>query len=275
VAQGARGGALTDGRPSEVSADAVARWDRNAAFWDEQMGGDGNDFHLTLIRPAVERLLGDVGGRHVLEIACGNGLFARRLVALGAGVLATDGSSQMLARAGGHDSTGIEYRLLDASDPAQLAALPDAGFDAAVCNMALMDMAATEPLAEALPRLLRPGGRFVFSITHPCFNTSGVRMVRELEFDGGDAVERAGVVVTRYATPAVEEGIAIDGQPSKQLYFDRPLHQLLEPFFAAGMVLDGIEEPSFPPGARSASMKWEMLPEIPPVLVCRLRPLSR
>jgi hypothetical protein len=141
--------------------------------------------------------------------------------------------------------------------------------------MALMDMAATEPLAEALPRLLRPGGRFVFSITHPCFNTSGVRLVRELEVVDGDPVERAGVTVTRYATAAVEEGIAIDGQPSKQLYFDRPLHLLLEPFFAAGMVLDGVEEPSFPPGARSASMKWEMLPEIPPVLVCRLRPLSR
>jgi SAM-dependent methyltransferase len=238
------------------------------------MGGDGNDFHLTLIRPAAERLLGDMAGARVLEIACGNGLFARRLVALGATVLATDGSEEMVRRAAARDSAGIEYRLLDASDPAQLAALPEAAFDAAVCNMALMDMAATEPLAGALPRVLRPGGRFVFSITHPCFNTSGVRLVRELEVVDGDPVERAGVVVTRYATPVVEEGIAIDGQPSKQLYFDRPLHQLLEPFLAAGMVLDGIEEPAFQPGARSASIKWEMLPEIPPVLVCRLRPLS-
>lgn len=239
------------------------------------MGGDGNDFHLTLVRPAVERLLGDLGGVHVLEVACGNGLFARRLVALGATVVATDGSSPMLDRARAHDSTGIEYRLLDASDPAHFAALPDGGFGAAVCNMALMDMAAIEPLAAALPRLLRPGGRFVFSITHPCFNTSGVRMARELEVVDGDPVERAGVTITRYATAVVEEGIAIDGQPSKQLYFDRPLHQLLEPFFAAGMVLDGIEEPSFPPGGRTATMRWEMFPEIPPVLVCRLRPLSR
>ena len=275
MAQGARGGALTDGGPSQVSADAVARWDRNAAFWDEQMGGEGNDFHRTLIRPAAERLLGDVSGAHVLEVACGNGLFARRLVARGATVLATDGSAEMLRFARGHDTTGIEYRLLDASDPAQFASLPDAAFDAAVCNMALMDMAATEPLACALPRLLRPGGRFVFSITHPCFNTSNVRLVRELEVVGGEPVERAGVVVTRYATPVVEEGIAIDGQPSTQLYFDRPLHQLLEPFLSAGMVLDGIEEPAFPPGARHASIKWEMLPEIPPVLLCRLRPLSR
>lgn len=239
------------------------------------MGGDGNDFHLTLIRPAVERLLGDMAGARVLEIACGNGLFARRLVALGATVLATDGSPEMLSRARDRDSAGIEYRLLDASDPGHFSALTEACFDAVVCNMALMDMAATEPFAAALPRLLRPGGRFVFSITHPCFNTSNVRLMRELEVVDGDPVERAGVVVTRYVTPVVEEGIAIDGQPAKQLYFDRPLHGLLAPFLAAGMVLDGIEEPAFSPGTRSASMKWEMLPEIPPVLVCRLRPVSR
>ncbi len=274
MAQGARGGALTDGDPSGVSADAVARWDRNAAFWDEQMGSEGNDFHLTVVRPAVERLLGDMAGAEVLEIACGNGLFARRLAALGARVCATDGSAEMLGRARVHDAAGIEYRLLDASDPAQLAALPGPGFDAVVCNMALMDMAAIEPLAAALPRLLRAGGRFVFSITHPCFNTTNVRMVRELEVVDGDPVERAGVTITRYTTAVVEEGIAIDGQPSKQLYFDRPLHLLLAPFFSAGMVLDGLEEPAFPPGGRSASIRWEMLPEIPPVLACRLRPAA-
>jgi SAM-dependent methyltransferase len=273
VAQGARGGALTDAG-ADLSADAVSRWDRNAAFWDEQMGPDGHGFHLTLIRPAVERLLGDVTGARVLEIACGNGLFARRLVALGATVLATDGSSEMVARARGHDSTGIEYRVLDAADPSQLEELPASGVDAVVCNMALMDMAAIEPLAAALPRILRAGGRFVFSITHPCFNTSGVRLVRELEDAGGELIERAGVVITRYATAGVNEGVAIDGQPSKQLYFDRPMHALLGPFLAAGMVLDGMEEPAFPPGGQSVAIRWEMLPEIPPVLVCRLRSLS-
>jgi SAM-dependent methyltransferase len=273
VAQGAGGGALSDTPPAGLSADAVARWGRNAAFWDEAMGSDGNDFHLTLVRPAVERLLGDVSGATVLEIACGNGLFARRLVALGAAVLATDGSPEMLARA--HDAEGIEYRLLDAADAAALGAMPESGFDAVVCNMALMDMAAVEPLAAALPRLLRPGGRFVFSITHPCFNTTGARLMRELEIVAGEPVERAGVVVTRYATPVVEEGTAIDGQPFKQLYFDRPLHALLAPFLSAGMVVDGIEEPAFAPGGRKVSIRWEMLPEIPPVLVCRLRPVSR
>jgi hypothetical protein len=37
-----------------------------------------------------------------------------------------------------HDSAGIEYRELDVADPAQFDSLPESGFDAVVCNMALM-----------------------------------------------------------------------------------------------------------------------------------------
>lgn len=257
-----------------VQDDAVQRWDRNAAFWDDQMGADGNRFHLTLTRPAVERLLGDVAGQRVLEIACGNGLFARRLADRGADVVATDGAPGMIERARARSSAPIDYRCVDAAEPAQLAALGRDAFDAVICNMALMDMAEIDPLAAALPALLRRPGRFVFSITHPCFNTTGMRMTHELEFDGAQRIERAGVVVTRYSTPAVEEGIAIEGQPYTQLYFDRPLHALLEPFFSAGLVLDGIEEPAFPPREQAGELSWEALPEIPPVMCCRLVPAT-
>jgi hypothetical protein len=39
--------------------------------------------------------------------------------------------------------------------------------------MALMDVEDIEPLAAALPTLLRPRGGFVFSVMHPCFNVPG------------------------------------------------------------------------------------------------------
>jgi hypothetical protein len=128
----------------------------------------------------------------------------------------------MLERAREHPSDGIEYRLLDAAQPDQLAALSTDGFDAVVCKMALMDMADVGPLAGALRGLLLASGRFVFSTCHPCFNTLNVRFVHEVEEPGGEPVERRGVQITRYVTPAVGEGTAIVGQPVKQLYFDRP-----------------------------------------------------
>lgn len=249
-------------------------WDVNAAFWDAQMGDAGNDFHLRLVRPAVERLLGEVAGRRVLDVACGNGLFARRLAELGARVTATDVSEPMLEHArrrGSGQAASIEYRACDATDAEALRALGEGIFDAVVCNMALMDIAEIVPLASALPRLLTPGGRFVFSSTHPCFNRLGLRFMSEAAYDAGEPVSRRGVLITRYLTPETGEGVAIDGQPVNHLYHDRPLSALLRPFLGAGLALDALEEPAFPAADEEAGLGWAALPEIPPVLVARLR----
>lgn len=247
-------------------------WDTNAAFWDERMGDEGNDWHLTLVRPAVERLLGPVAGLRVLDVACGNGLFARRLAKLEANVVATDASRRMLdhARQRTPDGHRIDYRRLDVTDAAALFELGEHTFDAAVCNMALMDISDIVPLAGALPRLLRPGAPFVFSTTHPCFNRLGVRLVAEREEVSGEVVDRTGVLVTRYLTHETGEGVAIAGQPANQLYHERPLSELLGTFFRAGLVLDGIEEPAFRDDG-TGRPDWGALPEIPPVLAGRLR----
>jgi ubiquinone/menaquinone biosynthesis C-methylase UbiE len=73
-------------------------WNQNAEFWDERMG-EGNQFQRILIGPATERLLKLRPGELVLEIACGNGVFARRLAQLGAQVMATDFSENLLEQA--------------------------------------------------------------------------------------------------------------------------------------------------------------------------------
>ena len=77
-------------------------------------------------------------------------------------------------------------------------------------------------------------------------------------------------------TPFSAKGIGIVGQPVPQTYFHRPLHALLEPFLRNGLVLDGLEETAFtdPSNARGP-LSWDHYPEIPPVLVVRLRPALR
>ena len=76
---------------------------------------------------------------------------------------------------------GVELDLheVDATGEEALVALGEGQFDAVVSNMALMDMAEVEPLMRVATRLLRPGGRFVFSISHPVFNSGHWQWVHE------------------------------------------------------------------------------------------------
>jgi 2-polyprenyl-3-methyl-5-hydroxy-6-metoxy-1,4-benzoquinol methylase len=261
---------------ARANEETRAAWDENAAFWDERMG-EGNDFVELLTWPPTVRLLGLEAGERVLDVACGNGLTSRRLAAMGANVVGFDFSAEMIAHANRRTAGGmgsIEYHVLDATDEAALVALGEGRFDAAICHMALFDMAEIDPLLRALARLLRPGGRFVFSVTHPCFNNSYTTHAAELEDREGEIVTTYSVKTSRYMTPSVRHGLAIIGQPRPQLYFDRPLHVLFGAAFEAGFVLDGLEERAFPPDHAPARnpLSWSgSFSEIPPVLVARMR----
>jgi 2-polyprenyl-3-methyl-5-hydroxy-6-metoxy-1,4-benzoquinol methylase len=251
-------------------------WNENAAFWDERMG-EGNDFVEVLVWPATERLLELQAGERVLDIACGNGLTSRRLAAMGATVVAFDFSEEMIGHARQRTTEWddrIAYHVLDATDRTALLALGEGQFDAALCQMALFDMAEIEPLLGVLPRLLRPGGRFVFSVIHPCFNSAKVVQVAEQEDRDGEIVTSYAVKVSGYMTPKVSHGAAIAGQPRAQLYFHRPLQVLLGTGLQAGFVIDGLEERAFPadhPTGRNPLAWGGNFSEIPPVAVVRMR----
>jgi 2-polyprenyl-3-methyl-5-hydroxy-6-metoxy-1,4-benzoquinol methylase len=253
---------------------AQRAWNTNARFWDERMA-DGNDFFNVLIWPAVENLLRPTAREHILDIACGNGMTSRRLAQAGASVSAFDFSDEMisLARKRNNDLR-IEYRVADATDDRALHELGVGRFDGALCNMALMDLADIAPLMRALARLLRPEGRFVFSVMHPCFNNPSTVQMGEAEDRAGNFVSTYSVKVSRYLTPYSQAGLAMHGQPTPHPYFHRPLGALLGPGFEAGLVLDALEERAFPPENTDGTtpLSWNgRFSEIPPVMVGRMK----
>ena len=253
-------------------------WNRNSAYWDNRMG-EGNDFVDVLCWPVIEEMLAVQPGQLVLDIACGNGLTSRRLGRLGARVVAFDVAEEMIrfAKERSSDDDGdIRYHVLDASEGESIAKICEEKVDAALSNMALFDMAEIEPLFRTLFSLLKPGGCFVFSMMHPCFNQAHSALYCEREEVEGEEVNTYGVRVSGYMTPTMHKGRALAGQPLPQPYFHRPLYTLLSIGLKAGFVLNGIEERAFPashpPGRRDVS--WgPNFSEIPPVIIFRmLRP---
>ena len=262
--------------PGDANEETRQAWDANAAFWDEKMG-EGNDFVNLLEWPAMLRLLDPRPGQRMLDIATGNGLTARRLAALGSQVSAFDFSKELIkfAQARTAPDLRITYHILDATDESALLSTlgVSAPFDAALCNMALFDMADIEPIFHILPSLLKPGGGFVFSLTHPAFNnTSSVHVAEEMDAEG-QIISVYSLKVSRYMTPYQAHGAALRGQPRPQVYFERPLQYYFNLGFRNGFVLDGFEECAFPAGhPQTNPLSWGgNFSEIPPVLVARLR----
>ena len=256
-----------------MNDESVQIWDRNADYWDQRMG-EGNDFHKLLIEPTQIRLLELQGGEMVLDVACGNGQFARKMADLGANIVAVDASEKMLQKAKARSTDyadRIEYRVVDCTDTAQLASLGERQFDRITCTMALMDICEIRPLASMVARLLKPGGHFLFSVLHPCFNSGLSRQVMERHDLGGDLVEEYFVRVCDYADPRTDKGVAMPGQPLPQYYFHRSLTILLNSFFAEGLVLDGLKEPTFGANANETKLFDMVYQKIPPALVARLR----
>jgi len=256
--------------------DEVRRiWDHNAEWWDDRIG-DGNAYQLELIEPAQERLAPIEPGMTILDVACGAGRFARRMAERGAHVVAFDFSERFIERAKQRTPaalTNIEYHVADATDEARLLAFGPGRFDGAVATMALMDIADIGPLFRALAKLLKPGGWFVFSVLHPCFQGAGRRLFIETDDDGeGRIAFRSGVAIMQYLTPRAHLGEGIMGQPEPHYYFTRPLSVLFAAGFDNGFVLDALVEPAFEPGRGDGrSVTSKNMPEIPVILVARMR----
>jgi SAM-dependent methyltransferase len=161
--------------PAETSAANRGWWDRNADEYQSDHGeflGDADfvwgpegldEERAALLGPAAA-----LAGRRVLEIGCGAAQCSRWLAARGALPVAVDLSYRQLqhARRIDGDGSGPGPALLQAD----ACALPFAGgsFDLACSAYGGVPFVAdSAAVMREVARVLRPGGRWVFSVTHP------------------------------------------------------------------------------------------------------------
>jgi len=124
----------------------------------------------SLEKPIILELLGDVSGKQILDLGCGDALFGRELLLAGAqSYLGVEVSRQMvqLAQKNLQDVAGevVHQSMEDWNYPA-------ASFDLVISRLALHYVADLEEQFGQVNRTLKENGRFIFSIVHPVITSS-------------------------------------------------------------------------------------------------------
>jgi 2-polyprenyl-3-methyl-5-hydroxy-6-metoxy-1,4-benzoquinol methylase len=135
---------------------------------------DGDFSKRHLVNPVLLRMLGEVAGQRVLDVGCGNGYFSRMLARRGAKVTGVEPAGTMFEFAAHREKAeplGIRYRQADICELDGRRPAVDLGepFDAVVASMVLPAVPDWTRAMRACIQQLRPGGRFIFSVNHPCF----------------------------------------------------------------------------------------------------------
>lgn len=150
--------------------DLSRKWDEASESWADFVR-EGKDYYREeMNNPATFRIVGNVRGKGVLDLSCGEGYNTRILAKRGAKVVGVDFSEKMIELARQtekREKLGTSYYVSDATD---LKEFKNESFDVVTCIMALMDVERYEDAISEVARVLRKHGRFVFSITHPCFD---------------------------------------------------------------------------------------------------------
>jgi SAM-dependent methyltransferase len=215
-------------------------WDAGADDYQAEHGGFLGDVGFVWCPEGIDEgsagLLGDVTGRRVLEVGCGAAQCSRWLTGRGASAVGVDLSLRQLQHARRIDeATGVAVPVVCAT--AESLPLASDSFDAACSAFgALPFVADAEPVLREVARVLRPGGRWVFSVVHPMRwgfpddpSKNGLTMVRSY-FD---------------RTPYVEEDD--EGRPS-YVEHHRTLGDWVRALATAGFVLEDVVEPEWPAG---------------------------
>jgi ubiquinone/menaquinone biosynthesis C-methylase UbiE len=223
-------------------------------FVDRLLADESHLWHLLLTRFEVV-LNGRLQGSRLCDIACGEGYLSRFLAQRGPReVVGVDISAALIqtARQRSH-MNNLSYHIDNAH---HLNTLADNSFDIAVSQMAMMDIPDHQAMFRAVHRILKPGGIFIFTLLHPCFE--GPYRPGENTYIEDDDGNFTAVVVRWYGREGHWQSGG-DGVRGHMGAYHRILSTYINDLLSAGFRLEKLEEPLMEGGGLLAQVPKALL----------------
>jgi ubiquinone/menaquinone biosynthesis C-methylase UbiE len=175
-------------------------WQNVSSWYHENVGERGNYYHEHVVLPGVIRLLDLKHGNSVLDLACGQGVLARRLPK-GVSYTGIDAARSFVEQAQKMDhNPHHQYIVSDVTESLfnnpQLIAHNVQLFTHATIILALQNIEFPEKVLENVSCHLAPNGILVIVLNHPCF-----RIPRQSSWGIDEASKLQYRRINRYMNP--------------------------------------------------------------------------
>ncbi len=238
-------------------------WNAMGDEWFQlaQTGESRNCF----IMPNMLKFMGDVEGKKILDLGCGEGGYSRELAKRGAQLVSVDCSKKAIeyaAKLAEQEKLPIEHFVRNSNDLFDIASEQ---FDMVLCSMMLMDCEDFEGTLREAVRVLKPNGRLFASVLHPCFDgnhDSGIGRQ-------GTGIDRQ-VVVMNYFEPKEWEA-PLWGGTIPVVWRHRTMEEYVKTFIKVGLTIVDLNEPRASDEQAKISVPLAWLQKIPLYLYWELK----
>ncbi|MCI6996318.1 MAG: class I SAM-dependent methyltransferase [Eubacterium sp.] len=238
-------------------------WNALGDEWFElaQTGESRNYF----IMPNMLKYIGDVEGKKILDLGCGEGGYSRELSKRGAQVVSIDCSEKAIEYARSlakKDNLQIEHHVRNSND---LFDIESEQFDIVLCSMMLMDCEDFEGTLREVVRILKSNGRLFASVLHPCFDGNHESGIGRQ----GTGIDRQ-VVIMNYFEPKEWEAPLWKGT-IPVIWRHRTLEDYVKTFIKVGLTIVDMNEPQATDEQAKISVALAWLKKIPLFLYWELK----
>lgn len=212
-------------------------WGNVANWYNNLIEKDDNSYQKKLILPNLIRLVEAKRGEVILDLACGQGFFAREFSKVGAKVIGVDASQELIDFARKHRSNlTIKYHVSEAH---KLNFLQNNSIDKVLIVLSLQNIENVQEVIKEISRVLRSKGKLYMVLNHPAF-----RIPKNSSWGWDEAKKTQYRRLDSYLSESKEQIQMHPGDKpwEKTLSFHRPLQYYFKALNKNGMFISRLEE---------------------------------